>query len=263
MNEVYIKERFVRGPYGFNYVYTPVLEEIYREKSVYQDIWIVKTPFGRTLVLDGIIQLTEFDEKIYHEALVKPAYKKRYRNILILGGGDGGAAREVTRLGSNIKVTVVDIDPKVTEAILKYIPEVPDNVFEKNDVNLINADAWEFVENQKEKYDYILVDLTDVREEDYQVNRFYKSRFLKKLKEISYEDTRILYFLGLYPVDKDIIMRFLNENKNLFKYYRIYGTYIPSFGGIWTYIALSDKPIRLNRVKGLIDLMKIDPDLKP
>jgi len=263
MNEVYIKEKFVKGPYGTNYVYTPVLEEIYREKSKYQDIWIVKTPFGRTLVLDGIIQLTEFDEKLYHEALVKPAYKKKYRNILILGGGDGGAAREATNLRKNIKITIVDIDPKVTEAILKYIPEVPNNVFEKKNVNLINTDAWEFVEKQKEKYDYILVDLTDVREEEYQVNRFYKNEFIKKLKKIANEDARILYFLGLYPIDKDIILRFIDENKTLFKHYKVYGMYVPSFGGIWTYIVLSDKPIRLNKIKGLIDLMKIDPELNP
>lgn len=259
--ENYIKEKFVKGPSGHSYVYTPILEEIYRCKSDYQDIWVVKTPFGKTLVLDGVIQLTEYDEKLYHEALVFPAYKRSYKQVLILGGGDGGAARELSKLSDKISVTIVDIDPLVTEVVKKYIPEVPEGVFDRGNIKLVNMDAWMFIEETERKYDYILVDLTDCREEEYQVNRFYKKEFMSKLNGILNADGRIIYFLGLYPVDKDIINKFMDEAKAIFKYYKVYGRYIPSFGGIWTYIVLSNRPIRLKNLRDLIDIMKIDPDI--
>ncbi len=258
----YIMEKFVKAPNGYNYVYTPILEELARVRSEYQEILVARTPFGRTLILDGIIQLTEYDEKLYHEALVKPGYKKSYRKILILGGGDGGAAREAINISPSIEVTIVDIDPLVTKIVSKYIPEVPAGVFNKPNVKLVNTDAWKYVEETDERYGYILVDLTDVREEENQVNRFYRSVFMEKLKRLIPDEGRIVYFLGLYPIDKDIISRFLVEADKIFRYRRIYGRYIPSFGGIWTYIVLSNKPIRLNRLDGLIYIDSIDQDLK-
>lgn len=259
--ENFIREKFVKGPYGHSYIYTPVSEEIYHCKSDYQDIWVVKTPFGKTLVLDGIIQLTEHDEKLYHEALVYPAFKPNYRKVLILGGGDGGAARELLKLSNNLSITIVDIDPMVTEVVKKYMPEVPAGAFEIKNVKLINMDAWKFIDDTKIKYDYILVDLTDCREEEYQVNKFYKKEFMAKLKKALKRGGRTIYFLGLYPVDKDIIMKFLNEARAVFKYYKTYGRYIPSFGGIWTYIVLSNNRIRLGYIPDLIDISIIDKDL--
>ncbi len=253
-SEKYIIEKFVKGPYGYSYVATPIIEEIIKIKSNYQEIKVVKTPFGKTLVLDGIIQLTEYDEQLYHEALVKPSYKKTFRNILILGGGDGGAARELIKINPDTHITIVDIDPMVTEIIEKYLPEVPKGIFTRKNVKLINSDAWKYVENTHEKYHYILVDLTDIREEDNQVNRFYQKKFMNLLSKILKKDGRIVYFLGLYPVDINIIEKFLKDAEMAYKHYKIYGRYIPSFGGIWTYITLSNKPIKLKRVNGVIDL---------
>ena len=246
----FILEKFIKGMEDSNYIATPIKRILYHKRSRYQDIMIAETPFGKTLFLDDILQLTEYDEEIYHRALIVPSFKKKYRNALILGGGDGGAAREIVRLKSTIIIKVIDIDSEVTSAIERYIPKIPNGVFERENVQLINMDAFKYIDDTEEKFDFIVGDLTDLREEDYvgnQVNRLYTEEFLESLKIRLNSRGRIVYHLELYPCSYKLINRFLDTAKKVFRYLRSYYIYIPSFGGLWTFIVLSDDPIRLNR----------------
>ncbi len=256
-----IMEKFIKGPFGESYVATPINKVIYRKKSKYQEILIAETPFGKSLFLDNILQLTEYDEKTFHKALVLPGLKKTFRKILILGGGDGGTAREIRNALPRAEITVVDIDREVTEAVVKFLPSVPDKIFEDPRTTLINADAFKYVEDTNEKYDYIIGDLTDLREEGMegsQVNRLYTPSFLNQLRNIMSEDGRIVYHLEIYPVSHDIIRKFIRNVKQVFIHYKMYVTYIPSFGGFWSYMIMSKKPFRIKRkIEGLIYPEKI------
>jgi len=253
INDKYILEEFVKtSDRKFIYAAYPIYKKLYYGNSEFQEIVIAETPFGKTLFLDDALQLTEYDEEIYHKALVLPGIKKSYRDILILGGGDGGAAREVKKFNPNARVKIVDIDRMVTEVIKKYMPEVPQGVFEMDGVELINDDAFHYVEVDNSKYDYIISDLTDIREEwerGSQVNRLYTSEFLNTLKSRLREDGKIVYHIDLYPNFKHMINKFLAEACKVFKYITVYGVYIPSFCGIWTYALLSNRPFRIKHIK--------------
>lgn len=233
------------------YIIYPI-KVIYKYKSRYQEIQIVDTPFGKGLILDDVLQFTTNDEEIYHVGLVHPVINKKYRNILILGGGDGGAAREIKKVLPKAEVDVVDIDPMVTEIVEKFIPEVPAGIFNNPDVNLIHKDAYEYVNITNKKYDLILGDLTDIREDIFkgsQVNKLYTHKFLMMLKKILRPKGKVVYHIGGLNMDTNFIGYFWNIANSAFNFTIGYGIYIPSFFDIWCYIVMSDHPIKLGKIK--------------
>jgi spermidine synthase len=136
---------------------------IYTEKTPYQSLSIIETEeFGRALVLDRVLQTTIGDEFYYHEMIAHvPLFTHgNPRTVLIIGGGDGGTAREVLKHKSVESVELVDIDERVIAACRKYLPELSCS-FDDPRVNVIIANGVEYVQEQKKKYDVIIVDSTD------------------------------------------------------------------------------------------------------
>ncbi len=117
---------------------------------------------GRVMALDGIVQTTEKDEFIYHEMLVHvPAFSHGdMRNVLIVGGGDGGALREVLRHPVE-RVTVVDIDGQVIDLCKKFLPGLSAGGFEDARANVIVGDGVKFVNETDERFDVVIIDSTD------------------------------------------------------------------------------------------------------
>ncbi|MFN3729965.1 MAG: hypothetical protein ACK4XJ_09665 [Fimbriimonadaceae bacterium] len=137
--------------------------------SAYQRIEIVETAaFGRALLLDGHIQLTEFDEAAYHEALVHiPLLSvSEPKRALVVGGGDGGVLRELCRYASLQEIDMVDIDAEVVRLCREHLPSVSAGAFDDPRVRLHIADAFEFVKTGSGNYDLIVVDATDVYENE-------------------------------------------------------------------------------------------------
>ena len=130
----------------------------YFENRLYQDdiIFAQTTPYQRVTVtrggdrwrlfLNGSLQFDSYDERRYHEALVHPVMRRAPRRgeVLILGGGDGLATREVLRWPDAARVTLVDIDPAVTEAFrdLPALAALNDHAFSDPRVTIVNGDAW-------------------------------------------------------------------------------------------------------------------------
>lgn len=145
------------------------LETLCDEKSRFQRIEILNTDvFGRILLLDGHIQLSTFDERAYHELLVQfPAGQvPQVRNVLIVGGGDGGALREALRIHNVEKVTMVEIDERVIDLSAEHLPELNAGAFDDPRADIVVGDAFAFVERATGPYDLIVVDSTDVYEEE-------------------------------------------------------------------------------------------------
>ncbi|HEU0220993.1 MAG TPA: polyamine aminopropyltransferase [Paracoccaceae bacterium] len=119
--------------------------------------------FGRVLTLDGNVQLTTGDEFIYHEMMahVPILAHGQARQVLIIGGGDGGMAREVLRHGSVAQVTMVEIDAGVIEFSKQYLPGVAAGAFEDPRLKIVIADGADFVAGTSERFDVIIVDSTD------------------------------------------------------------------------------------------------------
>ena len=140
-------------------------EHIYSEQTPFQKIDFFNTKtFGKFFTLDGLIMITEKDEFIYHEMIthVPMAVNPSIKKVLIIGGGDGGTAREILRYSSIEKVDMVEIDERVVRLCQKYIPTTACKLDNDDRLTMYFEDGLEFVKNsQSGAYDLILVDSTD------------------------------------------------------------------------------------------------------
>ena len=140
-----------------------VHKQIESIQSDYQKIDVFQTPeFGKVLVIDGYIMLTEKDEFIYHEMIthVPVAVNPNIKNVLVINAGDGGTVRELTRYSFIKCIDMVEIDKKVVEVCKEYIPQTASKLNDKR-VNLYFEDGLKFVKGKKNAYDLIIVDSTD------------------------------------------------------------------------------------------------------
>ncbi len=141
------------------------VEEVYFEhKSEHQHIIIFhNSKFGRIMALDGVIQTTEKDEFIYHEMLthVPILAHGAVKNVLIIGGGDGGILREVLQHKGVERVTMVEIDGAVVDMCKKFLPGHSAGSFDSPRLNLVIADGADFVRTTTDKFDVVIVDSTD------------------------------------------------------------------------------------------------------
>jgi spermidine synthase len=137
---------------------------LHRERTAYQDLMIFESvDFGRVLVLDGIVQVTERDEFIYHEMLshVPLVAHGQARDVLIIGGGDGGTLEEVLKHDGVATVTMVELDPAVVAGCRAHMPSVGQGGFDDPRARILFADGVRFVAETAQRFDVIIVDSTD------------------------------------------------------------------------------------------------------
>ncbi|CAM3915587.1 polyamine aminopropyltransferase [Mesobacillus zeae] len=140
-----------------------VKEHLFTGKSPYQQIDVFDSEeMGKFLIIDGIVMLTSKDEFIYHDMIVHVpmATNPNIKKALVIGGGDGGTVRELTRYPSIEEIHMVEIDEMVVEAAKKYIPLTAGKLTDPR-VTLYFEDGAEFVRRVKGHYDLIIVDSTD------------------------------------------------------------------------------------------------------
>lgn len=140
-----------------------VEEILHSERSQFQDILVVKTKsHGRALMLDGVIQTTEKDEMAYHEMIsyLPLCSHPKPQHVLIVGGGDGGAAREIAKHPDVERVTLVDIDDRVIELCKQYLPRLSLGLNNPK-VHISVGDGFEFLRNHQEEFDVIVTDSSD------------------------------------------------------------------------------------------------------
>ncbi|WP_163538121.1 polyamine aminopropyltransferase [Gracilibacillus sp. YIM 98692] len=152
---------------------------IYMEESQYQKIVLTKNDDDVRLYLDGGLQLSSIDEHRYHEVLVHPAmsYTSEARKVLVLGGGDGMAVREILKYPSATDITLVDLDPAVVELANTnaHLLELNQRALMDEKVTIFHQDAFEFLERSEEWYDVIIIDLPDPNNES--LNKLYTKEF--------------------------------------------------------------------------------------
>ncbi|MCB0411391.1 MAG: polyamine aminopropyltransferase, partial [Bdellovibrionales bacterium] len=150
------------SPKGYALLYR-MKKHLYSKKSDFQQIDVVETDLlGKMLLNDSLVMVTEKDESIYHEMMahVPVNLHPNPQRVLIIGGGDGGTAREVLRHKEVDECVMVEIDEVVVEACREHIPQTG-AIFEHPKLNLLIADGVEYAKNAKEPFDVILVDSTD------------------------------------------------------------------------------------------------------
>ncbi|MFD2044696.1 polyamine aminopropyltransferase [Ornithinibacillus salinisoli] len=157
---------------------------IHMEDSSYQKITLTQDQADVRLYLDGALQFSSIDEYRYHEVLVHPtmAYAQNPENVLILGGGDGVAAKEILKYEEVKNITLVDLDPAVVELANsnRHLLEVNEGALQSEKVHVENRDAFQFLEESSEWFDVIIVDLPDPNNES--LNKLYTTEFYSLMR---------------------------------------------------------------------------------
>ena len=140
-----------------------VEEQLYSAQSPFQRIDVFSSKeFGRFFTLDGLMMVTEKDEFIYHDMIthVAMATNPEIKKVLVIGAGDGGTVRELTRYNTIEHIDMVEIDKMVVDACIKYLPQTASKLNDER-VSLIFEDGLKFVRTKTNEYDLIIVDSTD------------------------------------------------------------------------------------------------------
>lgn len=216
---------------------------VYSSSSPYQRILVTKSQSGWQLFLNGNLQFASADEYRYHEALVHPAMSTRRspRRVLILGGGDALALREVLKYDSVEHVTLVDLDPKMTALSEAFPPLGQLNAHALRDkrVRVVNEDAMIWVERVRDRFDTAIIDFPDPS--SFALGKLYTTRFYRLLRArltpdaaISVQATSPLFARQSYWC----IVRTM-EAAGL--HVRPYQTTVPSFG-VWGFALAMQQP---------------------
>lgn len=201
----------------------------------YQRIDVLKTlEFGRVLVLDGYLMVTEKDEFIYHEMIshVPMAVNPNIKKVLVIGAGDGGTIRELTRYASIELIDMVEIDKKVVEVCKEYLPTTACKLDDER-VHIYYEDGLKFVRTKEIEYDLIIVDSTDPfgPGEGLFTKEFYGNCY-KALKEdgILINQHESPY----YEDDAKVMERAHRQIKFTFPISKVYQMHIPTYpSGHW------------------------------
>ena len=158
---------------------------MHAQQTPYQRIVVTRSHRGFSLFLNGNLQFSSIDEYRYHEALVHPVFQvaSKREQVLILGGGDGLAAREVFRYGDELeRVTLVDLDPAMTKLSvqLSELSELNGLSMKNPKMRVINDDAMQWLANSEEKFDVVIVDFPDPN--NFSLGKLYTTRFYALLK---------------------------------------------------------------------------------
>lgn len=159
-NNLYIEKYADDASFAIKYK-----RKICEEQSEFQFIEFFESDtFGTFFTLDGLMMVNEKDEFIYHDMISHVAFavNPEIKRVLIIGGGDGGTAREVSRYPHLEKIDMVEIDERVVRLSQKYLPITASRLDEDKRINLFFEDGLAFVKNAEPgSYDLILVDSTD------------------------------------------------------------------------------------------------------
>lgn len=154
---------------------------VFEEQTSYQKIVMTKWKDDYWLFINGNQQLSTLDEFMYHEPLVHPAMmlSSNPQNALVLGGGDGCAVREILKYPSVKTITIVDLDPKMTDLAINHpvLSKLNKNSLLDKKVTVINQDGFNFLEQTKQFYDVIIADFPDPKSVD--LSRLYSKEFYK------------------------------------------------------------------------------------
>ncbi len=219
-----------------------VTRAVHHEQTPYQTIDVVDTvSHGRALFLDHKIQSAELDEFIYHEALVHPAMllAGTPRAVYIAGGGEGATLREVLRWSSVERVVMVDIDAAAVAACRQHLPAWQAGAFDDPRVSLVHADARQVLADTEERFDVVIVDVTDplLGGPSYRLfTREFYALVAARLTErgalaVQAESTDI----GAW----DAHLAVVHTARQVFAHVAPYRAHVPSFGESWGFFVAS------------------------
>ncbi|WP_054636297.1 polyamine aminopropyltransferase [Thalassobacillus sp. C254] len=223
-----------------------VKRTLHTEKTDYQQLDVVETEeFGNMLLLDGMVMTTERDEFVYHEMVTHvPLFTHpEPKSVLVVGGGDGGAIREVLKHPSVEKATLVEIDGKVIEYSKKYLPTIA-GALDDERVEVKVGDGFMHIAESENEYDVIMVDST---EPVGPAVKLFEKGFYEGIYKALKEDGIFVAQTDNPWFQSELVKNVYSDVKEIFQVTSLYTCNIPTYpSGLWTFTIGSKKHDPLN-----------------
>lgn len=232
---------FENAPFvAVQYLYD-VEKVLYKGKSKYQELMVFENPhFGRMLVLDQVVQITERDEFFYHEMLAHvllhahPDPKK----VVVIGGGDGGTVREVLKHKSVEKVYFIEIDPEVIRVSREFFPTLTASLDDPR-VEIKNMDGAEFIKKTGD-IDLVMVDSTDPIGF---ARTLFSEEFFNTVKNALTDDGMYVTQSESLLLHPDIVLEVQNSLRAVFPVVDLYSTPLATYPGNWWTFSVGSKKL--------------------
>ena len=247
------------APIQYSYEVSRIL---YHRKSKFQDIMVFENPFfGKILVLDGVVQITERDEFFYHEMLVHIVLNSHPdpKKVIVIGGGDGGTVREVLKHKSVEKVFFIEIDKDVINVSKKFFPSVASGVGDRR-VEIKCMDGAEFIKSRRSDIDAVIVDSTDIV--GFAKSLFTRS-FFRSINGSLTENGMFVTLSESLHFHKDMVVDVQKTMKSAFPVVDLYTAPIATYAGNWWTFSVGSKRLdpREIRRKEKIKAKYYSPDI--
>ncbi|NMB16073.1 MAG: polyamine aminopropyltransferase [Firmicutes bacterium] len=214
---------------------------LHRETTPYQELAVLDTlQYGRMLVLDGMVQTTEKDEYVYHEMITHVALytHPNPRRAAVIGGGDGGAVREILKHPSIEKVVLAEIDAGVIEAARSYLPNIS-SALDDPRVEIMVGDGIAHIKAWRNAYDIVIIDST---EPVGAAVGLFSQDFYRSIDEALTEDGILVAQTESPYVNASLIEQSFRYIQGVFPISRLYLTCVPTYPtGLWSFSLGSKK----------------------
>lgn len=228
-----------------------ITKTLHVEDTDYQQLAVLDTlQFGKMLVLDGMVMTTEVDEFVYHEMITHVALNThpRPKRVLVVGGGDGGAVREILKHDSVAEVVLAEIDSRVVAVSQQYLPAIAGSLTDPR-VTLAIGDGVEHVRENPGKYDVILIDST---EPIGPAAGLFSREFYQDVLQALTPDGLMVAQSESPFVNQDVIRLIHTNLEGVFPIRRLYLASIPTYpSGLWSFTIASKQH----------DPTGVDPDM--
>lgn len=221
---------------------------LFSKQSSFQQIDIYETEaFGRMLVLDGVVMTTEKDEFAYHELLTHVALNthKSPKHILVIGGGDGGAIREVLRYPMVQRVVLAEIDEEVVKAAKEFFPTLSSG-FTDPRVEIRFVDGAEFIKGKNQEFDIIFIDNSEPIGPS---TPLFEHSFYKRVYDALKPDGLMVAQTESPWINQLLIRQVFQHLASIFPITRLYVGFVPTYpSGAWTFTLASkhDDPLTVD-----------------
>ncbi len=216
---------------------------IFSGRTRFQDVAIFETyEYGTMLALDGLVQSAEDDEYIYHESLVHPALiaHPAPSKVLVIGGGEGATIREVLKHPTIKRVVMIDIDRELVELCREHLDEWHCGAFKDPRLELVFSDGKEFVAKSQERFDNIIIDITDSLEEGPALALYTEDFYRLVQQRLTNSGLLVVQAMELSGLDYADHLAVHRTLRRIFRHVNSYTAFVPSFWSTWGFVVASD-----------------------
>ena len=221
--------------YGFT-----VKEKLADIESPYQRVEVFDThQFGRLFRLDGRLMTSEGDEFFYHECMTHPAALAHPapETVLVIGGGDGGSSEELFKHPSIKRIVMAELDPAVIEVARTYLGAIHRGSLDDPRLEIRVGDGYEYVRTTPERFDMIVLDLTDP---DTPAFKLYSEEFFRMCQRCLKPGGMLTLHLGSPVYQADTVRRTAANLRKVFRHVAPLSVFIPLYGSLWCLAVASD-----------------------